>query len=191
MAVFTGVHFLITIYARLTTGSCPRYEPLEDFSAEDFTGVWYEMERDVNFRPSSGDCVTAQYELRDGQDGVSVTNNEVVDGERNFIEGYALVSSFFPGQLGVFFGGDFGASYRVVDTDYTDYAIIYSCEQLGPFAYDLSWLLTRSRIEETDAAYTTLHDTVDPIYDEKLPDYERATLMQVTDQGSDCTYYTV
>ena len=106
-----------------------------------------------------------------------------MDGERNFIQGYALASGFLPGLVNVFFGGGifgFGADYRVIDTDYTSYAIIYSCEQFGPFGFDLSWLLVRSQIEEGTAAYTNMIDLVDPIYAEKLPDYPRSDRMRTT-----------
>ena len=108
------------------------------------TDVWYELQRDVNFAPSTGECVTAEYLAR-AEGGVTVENNEFVNNaDRNFIQGYALASGFLPGMINVFFGGGFGADYRVIDTDYTSYAIIYSCEQFGPFGFDLSWLLVRT-----------------------------------------------
>ena len=120
---------------------------------------------------------------------MTVENNEYVNGGRNFITGYALASRFLPGLINVYFFGGFGADYRVIDTDYTSYAIIYSCEQYGPFGFDLSWLLVRSQIQESDAAYTNMINLVDPIYDSKLPDYPRDSRMRTTQQGAGCTYY--
>ena len=76
------------------------------------------------------------------------------DGTRNSIQGFALASSFFAGKLNVFFGGDFGADYRVVDTDYTSYAIIYSCTNVATFGFDLSWFLVRNQIEKSSIEYT-------------------------------------
>ena len=81
---FTALVILINIYFRVTIGVCPAYEPLDSFVVEDFTGVWYELQRDVNFAPSSGECVTAEYLAR-AEGGVTVENNEMVDNERNYI----------------------------------------------------------------------------------------------------------
>ena len=188
---FTALVILINIYFRVTIGVCPAYEPLDSFVVEDFTGVWYELQRDVNFAPSSGECVTAEYLAR-AEGGVTVENNEMVDNERNYIQGYALASGFLPGMINVFFGGGifgFGADYRVIDTDYTSYAIIYSCEQFGPIEYNLSWLLVRDQIEESSGDYTTMINKVDPIYAEKIPNYDRDGRMRTTQQGTGCTYY--
>ena len=102
------------------------------------------------------------------------------DGSRNFVLGYALPSGFFTGKLGVFFGGDFRADYRIIDTDYTSYSIVYSCQQVGPFSLDTSWLLVRDQIEEGTSAFTSMISLIDPIYEEKLPNYDRDTLMSTT-----------
>ena len=190
-SAFTAAVILINIYLRISIGVCPAYEALDSFEVEDFTGVWYELQRDVNFAPSTGECVTATYLARD-EGGVTVENNEMVDNERNYIQGYALASGFLPGLINVFFGGGifgFGADYRVIDTDYTSYAIIYSCEQFGPIGFNLSWLLVRDQIEESSADYTTMIDKVDPIYAEKIPNYDKAGRMRTTQQGTGCTYY--
>ena len=126
--------------------------------------------------------MTAQYGDR-AEGGVSVENTQYWPGEDRYedIQGYALANNWFPGWINVFFFFDFGADYRVIDTDYDSYAIIYSCTQYGPVTYpEYSWLLVRSQIEEGSAAYTSMMSTVDPIYETKLPNYDRATRMRTT-----------
>ena len=43
MSVATGVFFSTYFGLRIAIGSCPTYEPIEDFDAENFKGIWYEM----------------------------------------------------------------------------------------------------------------------------------------------------
>lgn len=43
------------------------------------------------------------------------------------IKGYAYTSKFTSGLNNVFFAADFGGDYRVLDTDYTNFAVVYSC----------------------------------------------------------------
>ena len=106
--------------------------------------------------------------------------------------GYAVASRFFPGRLQVFFDAiniGFGADYRVVDTDYTSYAITYSCIDLFLRRNnDVSFLIVRDPIEEGSADYTAMMDKVDPIYAEKLPDYPKQERMFTTKLGGDCQY---
>lgn len=109
---------------------------------------------------------------------------------RNSISGFALPSAFFPGYLNVFFFADYGAEYSVIATDYTSFSIVYGCTQFGPFKSELSWVLTRAQIEESSAAYTSMMNTVDPIYASKLPDYPKQDRMRTTQHGTGCTYYT-
>ena len=92
----------------------------------------------------------------------------------------------------MYFFADFGADYRVVSTDYTTYAIIYSCT---PFAgkikvSEASWVLTRDPIAEGSAAYTAMMDLVDPIYKDKIPYYDKESRMRTTEQGGSCVYST-
>ena len=108
-------------------------------------------------------------------------NNEYIEGgERNSISGYALPSGFFPGYLNVFFFAGYGAEYSIISTDYTSYSIVYGCTQVGPFKNELSWVLTRAQIEESSSAFTNMMDTVNPIYAEKLPSYDKLQRMRTT-----------
>ena len=93
-----------------------------------------------------GECAVAEYQLRD-KGGVTVKNTEYLsDGTFNVIDGKAYASTLRPGRLNVIFFAEFGANYRVVSTDYTDYAVVYSCttilgNSLSIFIY--AWVLVR------------------------------------------------
>ena len=78
-------------------------------------------------------------------------------------------------------GNAVGADYRVIGTDYDSYAIIYSCSQWGPIKFpEISWVLTRDIIEENTQEFDDMMDTVDPIFEEKLPNYRSNSEMRTT-----------
>ena len=92
------------------------------------------------------------------------------------------------------FFADIGGGYRVVDTDYTSYTVIYSCEHTltAGIAYsEASWVLTRDQIEDGSADFTTMMSTVDSIYADKVPEYDHLNQMRTTQQGTaNCKYFT-
>ena len=146
MSIFTGIMFLGYIVLRTTVGSCPRFDPLDSIDVEAFKGVWYELQRDSTIGFQTGECVTAQYGDYEN-DRVSVENVEYFPWDSTYakINGYATANTWYPGWINVFLAGvPFGADYRIVSTDYTSYAIVYSCTSIGPVKYpEFSWLLTR------------------------------------------------
>ena len=82
-----------------------------------------------------------------------------------------------------FFAG-FGGDYKILDTDYTSYVVVYTCTSYltaGVVATpNYSWVLVRSPIEEGSAAYTSVMNTVSSIYAAKVPDYDHLTEMRTT-----------
>ena len=140
-------------------------------------GVWYEMRRDVDIWFEEGECVTAQYTLKDNGT-VEVSNTQYFgyfDGSDDFelAVGGAQINKW-AGKLWVYFFAGLGGNYNILDTDYTSYSVVYSCssyESAGVrLTGDTSWLLTRDQIEEDSVAYRDLMLTVEPIY-AKVPEY--------------------
>ena len=76
MSVATGVFFSTYVGLRVALGSCPTYEPIEDFNAEDFKGIWYEMQRDKSIQFETGECITAQYGDTEDAAKISVENTQ-------------------------------------------------------------------------------------------------------------------
>ena len=84
----------------------------------------------------------------------------------------------------------YGLDYRVVATDYTSYAITYSCFDLFFRVNNgVSFLITREPLVEGTADYDAMIDKVDQIYAEKMPEFPKDERMFTTKQGGDCQYY--
>ena len=184
MSVFTGLSLSTYLGFRIGLGTCSRYEPIEDFDAARFKGVWYELQRDSEISFEDGECVTAQYGDTDSEAKIRVTNTQYYPstGRKDQIEGYAYGSTLRPGNINVYFFADFGADYRVISTDYTSYALIYSCTSLvgGLKVQDSSWVLVRDPIEEGSAEFDAIMAIVEPIYKEKVPEFDKAARMRTT-----------
>ena len=156
------------------------------------------MRRSTNNPFEEGECVTAEYSYKDNGRRVKVDNNQFYgfysgsDSNEGGV-GEAWVNRFTSGLLFVTFFFDFGGGYRILDTDYTSYTIIYSCENVLANAWLLSeytWVLTRDNIVDGSTEYDNMRAVVDPIFDEKIPHYDYDDLMRTTQQGAGCTYYT-
>jgi apolipoprotein D and lipocalin family protein len=127
-------------------GPCPTADAVKKLDVKSYVGLWYEIARDASITFETGDCVTAQYALQD--DGkLSVKNSEVrPDGSLNSVTGSAYCQADGSGNCFVKFSrfqpwGD----YRVLDTDYKTYSIVYSCSSLfGLYHFGAGWVLGRT-----------------------------------------------
>ncbi|XP_050072150.1 uncharacterized protein LOC126560032 [Anopheles maculipalpis] len=147
----------------LSDEACPQdVTALKDFSLNDYVGRWYEIKRYEQFYEKDLDCVVAEYQ-KTGDASISVKNGafSLANNTRVVAEGTAVVSfpddATRPAKLSVAF---FGAkpersNYWVLDTDYTSFAVVWSCE---PFFKDPSknvlgfWIFSRNPTFPTDEA---------------------------------------
>ena len=94
-------------------------------------GIWYELKRQkgISFYDDSDKCTVAKYEPKP-RGTIEVTNSSNDKyGRLNVGPGHGEVSKFSPGEISVSFGYDFSAGkFQVVDTDYTSYSVVYSCQ---------------------------------------------------------------
>jgi apolipoprotein D and lipocalin family protein len=134
----------------ISPGRCPKNPVVQNFDVAAYLGTWYEIQRYPDYFQGEGECVKAEYSLKD--DGtVKVLNSMLVlpNTERESVEGLAVVS--FPeavpleGKLNVTFGGAPAFSnYWVLDTDYTNYSVVWTCiDGANLLKAEESWILSR------------------------------------------------
>ncbi|XP_068619355.1 insecticyanin-B-like [Battus philenor] len=128
-------------------GPCPPVNMKSDFNFNAFSGKWYEIAKFPNAgeEGSRGLCTTAEYlvnELRG-----KVKNTHVVDGIKTYIEGDLTLIAPAKIMLTYTFGGQAKNSYLyILDTDYYNYSIGYSCKYFKNTGKRqiFSWILSRT-----------------------------------------------
>lgn len=143
---------LVCFGSSIKWGPCPKFSLQPDFDLDQYLGSWREAARIKGIRFESGDCVYAKYSLRD--DGkVKVNNTEILqDGKTNTAIGKAYQTKKNPAALKVSFFGPFYGDYNVIETDYADYSVVYSCQNYWLFHTEYAWILTREADYDVDTS---------------------------------------
>lgn len=137
----------------LEKGECPDdSRVITNFNVRAYLGLWYELERYEQLFELNGDCVTAEYILQ-SDNSVKVINSMLNLQSKRVakIEGRAVLS--YPeqppvrGSLNVTFAfGPNVANYKIIDTDYQTYSLVWNCVTLrGPQRIEAFWILSRER----------------------------------------------
>jgi len=142
------------------TGDCPATGTKANFDINQYLGKWYEYERFDNPFEIGVKCGTAQYDLID-QQTVRVVNggirefklfNVVLRRAPTEVNGTAVVvDPSKPAELKVSFSefdmSGSGPNYFVVDTDYSNYAVVFSCSKINLLNLNVqfAWVLTRQQ----------------------------------------------
>ncbi|KAK3931461.1 Apolipoprotein D [Frankliniella fusca] len=123
--------------AALSFGQCPTVKhTVENFELQTYLGEWEQLETTSQMWHFGGNCPLANYTLeKSGK--VHVKNSITVFGKEVVQEGYAeLVGEPGEARLNVVYDvpifGHHNASYIVLDTDYGNFSVVYSCASIGP-----------------------------------------------------------
>ncbi|XP_065168260.1 apolipoprotein D-like [Atheta coriaria] len=150
------VPLMLSVVNSIGLGNCPRQPFIRDFNMSRFFGHWYEVERSFHLMELLSTCTTIDLQqLNRKQTNVSVTILNRWTGATNNVEGVATVSrrasslflhrrtSLWPNAVAKWLPG-FGY-YQVLNTDYDNYAIIWTCTStlLGVGYHDLIWIFGR------------------------------------------------
>ncbi|GLH09467.1 hypothetical protein R5R35_006427 [Gryllus longicercus] len=121
-----------------------------DFNMARYLGRWYEAERYFALFEFAGKCVSANYSAADdGRFLIVNRQTSSLTGIRSTIEGEVrLVGRSDESKLSVKFPSlpvSLAAPYWVLDTDYENYSVVWSCSNFGLFSTRNAWILTRAR----------------------------------------------
>jgi apolipoprotein D and lipocalin family protein len=188
-SLFTTIALAGAASAALQVRGCQNPKVVQNFDLNAFLGQWYEIVRDKDTSYEHGICNTANYSLKDDGD-IRVLNNEWRTDENAWGGGigsaFVVDPSKDEGYLKVKFvpyvpAGD----YKVIGTDYDNYAVIYSCIGLGPLlSQEYVWVLARSP-QQTEETKRNILDAL-----ELIPKYDIFTNGAYTLQTPeyDCPY---
>ena len=160
-------------------GRCPKPTLPSDFDISQYVGTWYEIARDKTLPFEYGDCVKVQYASLGGN-LISVHNSQLnpTTGAIDSVYAKAKCSS---AQCNVNFFLFYTGDYRVLSTDYSTYAIVFSCTNYLIAKTEAVWIL--SRTETLDAAtLATAQSIITSMTDYSLDNF------YYTVQGGSCTY---
>ncbi|XP_011882218.1 PREDICTED: apolipoprotein D-like [Vollenhovia emeryi] len=133
-------------------GFCPEYIPMANFNMQRFMGVWYEAERYFQLSEVVSRCVMTNYTR--GSDGKYRVSNQVTNrftGIKRILDGEIKppASKAEEGKLNVKYTTiplTPETKYSVLETDYDSYAVLWSCQGIGPVHAQNAWVMTRERI---------------------------------------------
>jgi apolipoprotein D and lipocalin family protein len=171
------------VNAGVSTGACPTPDLQANFDATKYMGLWHEQARDKTMPWESYDCQQARYSIN--ADGTVAVHNSQYNPVTDKVDDARAVATF-DGPRGkvVFFPYAPAGDYRVLSTDYENWALVYSCDNYYVARTEYVWVLTREQ-EPTEAYITAALKTLK----EKVPEYDQ-TLIRRTLQGpsANCKY---
>lgn len=151
--IFLTLFFFLFLSTEIKThvslGRCPTITHSNNsFDIKAYEGKWYEQIRNSDFFIEKGECAIDDLTIIN-ENEYKVLNTDIsLDG--TFTERHAsmkLYSSEKPFNYGIkFFDLQPRADYQIFDTDYTKYAIVYSCTNLLFAKYELVWIMSREYV---------------------------------------------
>eukprot|EP00347_Sterkiella_histriomuscorum_P019149 403342759 len=176
ITILTATLLLTQIDARFRFGSCPKVDTVENFDAEKYTGRWYEINRDRQTPfEKRGTCVTADYSLGDAESTIKVRNSMFRDGSQQTTEGTATCEG---SRCLVSFGPYAPAGkYWVIDTDYENFSIVYSCTDymMSMYKTEYLWVLARDNKFDSTEVLEKVKSTIEG--------YDVGFLMETVQEG--------
>lgn len=155
-------------------GACPNMLPMFNIDLHKFQGEWYEVERTFYLFETVGNCIKFNFTLKeDGTMDVKLFMLNRITGNSNTYTGKAnpdyfrnpsvmdfrlnsrwtpspssWISNRIPSSFTRMLPGS--GQYHILNTDYTNYAIMWSCSDMGMLHTDQVWIMGRQQDLDTE-----------------------------------------
>ena len=130
-------------------GGCPKvkYE-IDKFELPKYNGSWFEVIRSKSIPFEKGNCIEDIYSIT-GNRSFNVTAKEVYNGVEIITQGKAEpTDNQFQFQLAFEMGiltGLIKGDYQIINTDYKNFSVIYSCTDLRIARLEYIWVMSRTQ----------------------------------------------
>ena len=162
-------------------GWCPEMNTKANFDLNRYLGVWYEQKRDKSILFEYGECQQAGYSSR--SDGLVNVHNSQFVSLTNTLDDVKGTAECNGSKCKVGFFLFRTSDYQVLDTDYTNYAVVYSCKTWFFFFRSESiWALTRAATPASSVV-----STYDQVIRDKVSWYGFDNFHN-TQHGGNCRY---
>ena len=175
---------------QLTATVCDSPAVVAPFDAQAYMGLWYEQfhVKDEYFQKNSWTCNTAVYSDLSAEGDFNVSNTgETASQALNKRFGVSGAGSCPDPTVAACYVAFFGhgtdyPNYNVIDTDYTSYSVVYTCDAGKAFL----WLMAREPNAEQE-----LLDSMWATARTALPNFDFTTMLDQDYQGEKCQYPVV
>ncbi|OWF46397.1 apolipoprotein D-like [Mizuhopecten yessoensis] len=159
--VMTAINFLIKFPDLMNQGpGCPKIPAIKDFNPEQYAGTWYEIQKLNNTLQINSKCVSyTQSATRNGSFDVDYRRIITLLGKNFDITTsgkFTRIDKKRPNLFSVVIKKLEMVNYYILETDYNNYSIAYTCSKMFGFPrIEMAWLLSRSKqnmISESEMA---------------------------------------
>nr|CAH0103065.1 unnamed protein product [Daphnia galeata] len=150
LALFTMLIGLVNCQT-LNIGRCPTVEVKKDFDLMKYAGTWYENTKNRRYwfiMDSGLKCASETYTV-EGNDTVILQykGQRIIPIASRFVSVKGVGKLQSPGKFSFTFEDSTfspqDVPYWVLDTDYTNYAVVWSCSVRARVNAQITWILTR------------------------------------------------
>ncbi|XP_042885345.1 apolipoprotein D-like [Penaeus japonicus] len=144
------VHTLLLLWAAGTrAASCPKLQLMQNFSTDEFLGVWYMSQAEDNIFQTLKSCLASTF-TRIGENKIQV-DSEGLDssGAPATTQSTMEIDPQNPAHMVTDFVPGVQPPFDIVDTDYTNYACVHSCISVVGFKTEFVFIYARNRTLDT------------------------------------------